>query len=58
MTFAGQWDANATSGQDSAVVSGDFVYVGVSSDYDIDIVYQSQEGDSSSTLAENSGPDA
>jgi len=58
ITSAGNWDANATSGQDSAVVSGDRVYVGVESDYEIDIVYQSQEGQSSSTLSSDEGPDA
>jgi len=53
-----QWPAVAGSGSDSAVVSGDFVYAGVSSDYEISVVYQSQEGDTSSTLNEQSGPDA
>jgi flagellin-like protein len=53
-----QWPAAAGSGDDSAVVSGDFVYVGVTSDYSIDVVYQSQEGQSSSTLSSDDGPDA
>jgi flagellin-like protein len=53
-----QWPAMAGSGDDSAVVSGDFVYIGAQSDYELDVVYQSQEGQSSSTLQEDSGPDA
>jgi len=52
------WPASATSGSDSAIVSGDRVYAGVSADYEISVVYQSQEGDTSSTLNEQSGPDA
>jgi len=58
VTDAGQWPAAAGSGDDSAVVSGDFVNVGVESDYEISVVYQAQEGDTSSTLNEDSGPDA
>jgi len=54
----GSWPAAAASGDDSAVVSGDFVYAGVESDYEVSVVYQSQEGDTSSTLNEHSGPDA
>ncbi|ELZ23483.1 hypothetical protein C475_14458 [Halosimplex carlsbadense 2-9-1] len=54
----GSWPAAAGSGDDSAVVSGDFVYAGVESDYEISVVWQSQEGDSSSTLNEQEGPDA
>jgi len=52
------WPAVAGSGDDSAIVSGDFVYVGVKSDYEVSVVYQSREGDTSSTLNEHSGPDA
>jgi flagellin-like protein len=58
ITSPGTWDANATSGDDSRVVSGDRVYVGVLSDYEISTVYQSQEGDTSSTLNTHEGPDA
>jgi len=53
-----QWPAAATSGSDSAVVSGDFIYVGVTSEYEVSVVYQTEEGDTSSTLNEQSGPDA
>ncbi|ELZ20608.1 hypothetical protein C475_20133 [Halosimplex carlsbadense 2-9-1] len=58
VTSAGSWPAAAGSGDDSAVVSGDSVDVGVESDYEISVVYQSQEGDTSSTLNEQEGPDA
>jgi flagellin-like protein len=57
MTSAGLWDGTK-SGDDSAVVSGDFVYVYAESDYELDVVYESQEGQSSSTLQEDGGPDA
>jgi flagellin-like protein len=54
---AGLWNGTK-SGDDSAIVSGDFTNVYVASDYELDVVYQSQEGQSSSTLQEDSGPDA
>jgi len=57
MTEAGLWNGTK-SGDDSAIVSGDFTYVYVSSDYELDVVYESQEGQSSSTLQEDGGPDA
>ncbi|QPV63896.1 type IV pilin N-terminal domain-containing protein [Halosimplex litoreum] len=53
----GIWNGTA-SGDDSAVVSGDRAYVSVNSTYDISVVYQAQEGDTSSTLNEQEGPDA
>jgi len=57
MSQAGSWNGTK-SGDDSAVVSGDFAYVYAASDYEMDVVYQSQEGQSSSTLQEDGGPDA
>jgi len=57
MTSAGSWNGTK-SGDDSAIVSGDFTYVYVASDYELDVVYESQEGQSSSTLQEDGGPDA
>ncbi|WP_436929198.1 type IV pilin [Halosimplex halobium] len=54
---SGAWNGTA-SGDDSAVVSGDRANVYVSSDYEISVVYQAQEGDTSSTLNEQEGPDA
>jgi len=57
MTRAGLWNGTK-SGDDSAIVSGDYTYVYVRSDYELDVVYESQEGQSSSTLQEDGGPDA
>ena len=57
MTETGLWNGTK-SGDDSAVVSGDRANVYVSSDYEVSVVYQAQEGDTSSTLNEQSGPDA
>ena len=57
MSEAGSWNGTK-SGDDSAVVSGDRANVYVSSDYEVSVVYQAQEGDTSSTLNEQSGPDA
>jgi flagellin-like protein len=56
-TSAGPWNGTK-SGDDSAVVSGDRANVYVSSNYEISVVYQAQEGDTSSTLNEQEGPDA
>ncbi|WP_436931660.1 type IV pilin [Halosimplex halobium] len=53
----GPWNGTA-SGEDSAIVSGDETNVPVDSNYEISVVWQAQEGDSSSTLNEQSGPDA
>ncbi|PSQ02339.1 type IV pilin [Halobacteriales archaeon QS_4_69_31] len=55
---AGSWPSAQASGQDSQVVSGDYVYVGVKSDYEITINYEAQEGQSSATLSDDEGPDA
>ena len=55
---AGQWVDNSASGDDSAVVSGDFIYVGVSSDYETTVNFEAQEGQSSATLSDDNGPDA
>ena len=58
LTSAGSWPPEAGSGDDSAVVSGDRIYIGAMSDYEFDVVYEAQEGQSSSTLASSEGPDA
>ena len=42
----------------SEVTSGNRVIVAVSSSHEISVVWQAAEGDTSSTLNENSGPDA
>jgi len=60
MTSAGSWDGSTsgTASGESAIVSGDRAEVGVSSDYDVDVVWEASEGDSSSTLTSDTGPDA
>ncbi|MFC7196282.1 hypothetical protein ACFQL4_19355 [Halosimplex aquaticum] len=50
-TSAGQWQGSA-SGDDGTVVAGDRVAVGAASDYEISVVWQSSDGDTSSTLME------
>jgi hypothetical protein len=55
---AGKWPSAQASGQDSQVVSGDFAYVGVESDYEITVNYEAAEGQSSATLSDDEGPDA
>ncbi|WP_135363669.1 type IV pilin [Halosimplex halophilum] len=54
---AGTWNGT-TGGDESTIVSGDETNVPVDSDYEISVVWQAQEGDSSSTLNEQEGPDA
>lgn len=59
MTGPGPWATNGTtSGSDGGVVSGDRVGIYAAGDYEIDIVYEAQEGQSSSTLQSDEGPDA
>jgi len=57
MLAPGLWNGTK-SGDDSAIVSGDYTNVYAASDYELDVVYESQEGQSSSTLQEDGGPDA
>jgi len=56
-TSAGQW-AGTASGDDDAVVAGDAVSVGVASDYELRVVWESADGDTSATLVTHDGPDA
>jgi len=56
-TAAGQWRGTA-SGDDHAIVAGDRVTVGVASDYEIGVVWEASDGDTSATLDRGSGPDA
>jgi len=55
-------DASSTaSGQsegETAVVAGDRLKTGADSDYEVNVVFESSEGGSSSTLASDEGPDA
>jgi len=58
---SGNWPAGQASGSvgdSSAVVGGDTVEIGVVSDYEISLVWEPQEGDTSATLSEKTGPDA
>ncbi|WP_436923028.1 hypothetical protein [Halosimplex amylolyticum] len=56
-TSAGQWQGTA-SGDDESVVAGDRVEVGVASDYEVNVVWESADGNTASTLMEDEGPDA
>jgi len=56
-TAAGQWQGT-TSGDDATVVAGDRVTVGVASDYEVAVVWEANDGDTSATLNQGSGPDA
>ncbi len=55
-----QWPVGAASGQvgdTPGVVGGDAVRVGVASNYEIALVWEPVDGDTSATLGESSGPD-
>ncbi|WP_336357738.1 type IV pilin N-terminal domain-containing protein [Haloarcula sp. CGMCC 1.6347] len=63
----GQWTSDAVDGSlnsDSEVTAGSSARLGddaddgVPSDYEVRVVYETQEGDSSATLAQDTGPDA
>ncbi|WP_424019525.1 type IV pilin [Halorientalis pallida] len=56
-----QWDgANATGeiGDTSAVVGGNTISIGAASDFEMSLVWEPSEGDTSATLSEKTGPDA
>ncbi|RLM96217.1 type IV pilin [Haloarcula sp. Atlit-7R] len=56
---AGPWDGtNSNHASGSEISAGQKVDVEVSSDYEIRVVYEPVEGDTSATLAQDSGPDA
>jgi hypothetical protein len=52
-----QGSASGTNGGEPAVVAGDSVTVGVDADYDMRVIFQSQDGDTSATLAADTGPE-
>jgi hypothetical protein len=56
-TKPGQWRGTA-SGDENAVVAGDAVEVGVTSDYEISVVWESADEQAAATLASGQGPDA
>ncbi len=49
--------ANGDKGGDSAVVSGDYAKITANNDFEIQLVYESSEGDNSATIAEETGPE-
>jgi flagellin-like protein len=56
---AGSWvQSGSPYGSGSEIQSGQTLDVAVQSDYEISVIWQSAEGDTSSTLNEQSGPDA
>jgi FlaG/FlaF family flagellin (archaellin) len=59
-TTPGSWDtyegASVSSGSD--VTAGQTINPGVGSGYDLRVIYETQEGDNSATLAQDTGPDA
>ncbi|SDF85032.1 type IV pilin [Halorientalis regularis] len=55
------WPANGSSGSTgdtSAVVGGDSLNIGATSDFEFSLVWEPEEGDTSATLSEQTGPDA
>lgn len=53
-----RWSGADAYGAGSTISSGDDVYVGVESDYEIAVVWTSNDVDQTVTLVEDSGPDA
>ncbi|SDF85059.1 type IV pilin [Halorientalis regularis] len=51
-------DATGSIGDSSAVVGGNELVIGSSSDFEYSLVWEPQEGDTSATLSEQTGPDA
>ncbi|WP_436927107.1 type IV pilin [Halosimplex amylolyticum] len=54
----GSWASTSAYSPGSEIKSGQELTVGVTSSYDVKVVWQSPEGDTSSTLNEQTGPDA
>ncbi|WP_415381455.1 type IV pilin [Halosimplex sp. TS25] len=54
----GSWSDISSYDSDSEIKSGNELTVGVTSSYELSVVWESSEGDTSSTLNEQSGPDA
>jgi FlaG/FlaF family flagellin (archaellin) len=51
-------NATGSIGDTSAVVGGNTEYIQASSDYEFSLVWEPEEGDTSATLSEQTGPDA
>jgi flagellin-like protein len=57
-TAANNATVSGTSDGEPAVTAGDQLVINASSDYEVRVVWESTEGESSDTLLEDSGPDA
>jgi flagellin-like protein len=59
-TTAGTWGSydSATVSGGSEVTAGQSINPGVGSAYELRVIYETQEGDNSATLAQDTGPDA
>jgi flagellin-like protein len=60
-TSTGKWlgtGETTDKNGESVISAGNSLRVGVSADYTLRVVWETAEGDTSATLAENSGPDA
>ncbi|WP_135302534.1 type IV pilin [Haloarcula amylovorans] len=55
---AATWGNWSTLGATDDVSAGNSIDVGAESSYDLRVVYETTEGDSSATLSQDSGPDA
>jgi len=51
-------NASGENGEDPAVVAGNVARIGVASDFEIALVWEPEDGDTSATLSEETGPDA
>jgi flagellin-like protein len=51
-------NATGSIGDSSAVVGGNTITIGAQSDFELSLVWEPQEGDTSATLSEKTGPDA
>ena len=45
------WPVSATSGSENTVVPGDTLTIGVASEYEIQVIWESEDGDNSAILA-------
>ena len=55
---SGSWSAEASYTSGSDVTAGNFVELSAPTNYDLRVVYEPVEGDTSATLAQDSGPSA
>ncbi|MFY4811710.1 type IV pilin [Haloarcula sp. AONF1] len=55
---AAKWGNWSSISGSSEVTAGNSIEVGTGSAYDLRVIYETQEGDNSATLAQDTGPDA